>query len=70
MGLLDASGSTLGRGEIGIEVKGDYFFMVGLADVTTGKNDVSGNIELLDDDYHYDGDVYVDGHYDSSKGAD
>ncbi len=35
--------------------------MVGLADVTTGKNDVSGNIELLDDDYHYDGDVYVDG---------
>ncbi|MEK9877476.1 MAG: hypothetical protein VW684_12525, partial [Betaproteobacteria bacterium] len=59
--LLDANGASLGRGEIGVEVKGDYFFMVGLADVTTGKNDVSGNIELLADDYHYDGDVYVDG---------
>ncbi|MDA0958229.1 MAG: OmpA family protein [Proteobacteria bacterium] len=59
--LLDAAGDNLGQGEIAIEVNGDYFFMVGLADITTGKNDVSGNIELLDDDYHYDGDVYIDG---------
>ena len=58
---MDASNRIVGRGEIAVEVKGDYFFMVGLADVTTGKNELSGNIELLDSDYHYDGDVFVDG---------
>ena len=59
--LVGADNELQGRGHIPVEIEGDYFFMVGLADLTTGSNDISGNIELLSDDYHYDGDVYVDG---------
>ena len=59
--VLDPSDAVLGRYELPVTVEGDYFFMVGLADFTTGKHDVSGNIELLNQDAHYDGDVYVDG---------
>ncbi|MBT6243925.1 MAG: DUF11 domain-containing protein, partial [Gammaproteobacteria bacterium] len=59
--VVDASGSVLGRGSLPVTVEGEYFFMVGLADFTTGKHDLIGNLELLGDDEHYDGDVYVDG---------
>ncbi|MGB1343287.1 MAG: DUF7507 domain-containing protein [Pseudomonadales bacterium] len=59
--VLDTAGAVLGRGELPVTVEGDYFFMVGLADFTTGQHDVSGNIELLSQDAHYDGDLYVDG---------
>ena len=59
--LVDGDDVVLGRGQLPVTVDGDYFFMVGLADLTTGKNDVSGNIELLSQDAHYDGDIYVDG---------
>ena len=59
--VLDTADAVLGRGVLPITVEGDYFFMVGLADLTTGKNDVSGSIELLSQDTQYDGDVFVDG---------
>ena len=40
----------------------NYFFMVGLADVTAGANDVGGSIEPLSvDAERYGGDLFVDG---------
>ncbi|MBN2566272.1 MAG: DUF11 domain-containing protein, partial [Candidatus Eisenbacteria bacterium] len=39
----------------------DYFFMVGMANVTVGQNDVSGSTDLLADDYHYNDDMFTDG---------
>ena len=59
--------STTGlRGEtaqqlLPITVSGDYFFMVGIADVTVGQNRMSGNIEPLAADDHFDEEVFVDG---------
>jgi len=43
-------------------VDSNYFFMVGLADLTVGENDVSGSLEPLSvDEGRYDGDIFVDG---------
>jgi hypothetical protein len=42
-------------------VAGEYFFMVGLAEFTTGKNNVSGSVELLQNDSSLDENVFVDG---------
>lgn len=45
-----------------ISVDSNYFFMVGMADVTAGANDVSGSIEpLAVDAERYGGDIFVDG---------
>lgn len=45
-----------------VDLDTDYFFMVGLADVTVGENEVSGSIEpLAVDPHHYGGDIFVDG---------
>ena len=45
-----------------IDVDNDYFFMVALADLSAGKNTVSGSIETLAaDEQHYGGDIFVDG---------
>lgn len=50
------------RKKLNIDLDSDYFFMVGLADVTAGKNKVSGSIEpLAVDKHHYGGDIFVDG---------
>jgi len=45
------------------KVDGRYFFATALADVTVGKNIVTGNIETLevDDSSYYGGDMFVDG---------
>jgi len=44
------------------KVDSSYFFMVGLADLTVGENDVSGSLEPLSvDEGRYDGDIFVDG---------
>jgi len=43
------------------EVPESRFFMVGIADLTLGHNQVSGNVEPLAPDDHMDGDVYADG---------
>ena len=53
---------TLLEKELSIDLNNDYFFMVGLADLTVGENNVSGSIEpLAVDDQHYSGDIFVDG---------
>jgi hypothetical protein len=44
-----------------IEVPDKYNFIVGIADVKSGKYDVSGNDEILSKDYHYDESFYTDG---------
>lgn len=55
------SGEEVDR-KLTVEVKPDYFFIVGLADLTVGENTVSGSIEpLAVDDQHYGGDLFVDG---------
>jgi len=47
---------------ISTKVDTNYFFLVGLADLTIGENDVSGNIEpLVANEPQFDGDLFVDG---------
>jgi len=44
------------------ELKGEYMFMVGLADVTAGKNRLRGFSSLdVEDRERFDGDIFVDG---------
>ncbi|MGF1645220.1 MAG: SdrD B-like domain-containing protein, partial [Thiotrichales bacterium] len=47
--------------KLGVDVTGKYFFLVGIANLTVGQNDVSGNIAPLNGDDHFDEDVFVDG---------
>ena len=47
--------------ELDIDVTGKYMFMVGLANLTVGENSLSGSIEPLGDDDHFDEDIWVDG---------
>jgi len=47
--------------ELSIDVTGKHFFMVGLANITVGENDLSGSVEVLGEDDHFDEDVWVDG---------
>ena len=50
------------RKRVEADVNGRYLFMVGLADVTIGEGNVSGNLETLSDgDKYLDGDIFVDG---------
>ena len=44
-----------------VNVSGKYMFMVGIANLTVGDNNVSGSVEALGDDDHFDEEVYVDG---------
>jgi hypothetical protein len=62
LGIQSASGKE-DKASIPVNVKGDYFFMVGLADVTVGKNTVTGTsgIEQLSSDHRYQDKVYTDG---------
>ncbi len=47
---------------LGVNLKGKYMFMVGLADITAGEGKVTGNLETLSDgDRYLDGDIFVDG---------
>ena len=59
--VFDENHAWIGTQDLPISVAGDYFFMVGLVEFTAGKQTVEGNIELLQNDYHHDGSVYVDG---------
>lgn len=58
--LIDGQGQRWPR-EVKVDVRGDHFFMVGIADLTVGKNNVSGNVEPLAADDHYDESLYADG---------
>ncbi len=45
-----------------VKLNGQYLFMVGLADITAGENDVSGNLETLSDgDDTLEGDIFING---------
>jgi hypothetical protein len=44
-----------------VDVERDYLFLVGMANLTVGQNDVNGAIEPLSADDHFDGDVFSDG---------
>ena len=46
---------------IPVQVEGAYRFVVGLANVTVGQNDLKGNLEPLSGDDHFDETVFVDG---------
>ena len=44
------------------EIDSNYFFLVGLADLTVGETNVSGSVEPLSvDEGRFDGDIFVDG---------
>ncbi len=59
--VQDAEDQVLEK-QLAIDLDADYFFMVALADVTVGKNSVSGSLEpLAADPHHYGGDIFVDG---------
>ena len=47
--------------DLSVDVTGKHFFMVGLANITIGENDLSGSVEALGEDDHFDDDVWVDG---------
>jgi uncharacterized repeat protein (TIGR01451 family) len=47
--------------ELDVDVTGKYMFIVGLANLTVGENSLSGSVEPLGDDDHFDEDVWVDG---------
>jgi len=46
---------------LNVNVTGKYMFMVGIANLTVGQNNLSGSVEALGDDDHFDDDVFVDG---------
>lgn len=58
--LTDAAGLRYPR-TIPVRVDGNYQFVVGLASLTVGKNNVAGNLEPLSVDDHFDRSVFVDG---------
>lgn len=48
--------------QLNIDLDSNYFFMVAMADLTVGENNVTGSLEpLAVDDHHYGGDIFVDG---------
>jgi len=51
------------RREMSVKLDDEYLFLVALADITAGKNKVSGSIDKLevDDQAHYGGDIFIDG---------
>ncbi|MDH3900078.1 MAG: OmpA family protein, partial [Gammaproteobacteria bacterium] len=58
--ITDAAGGTWQR-PFSVPVSGEYLFMVGLADVTVGQNNVSGSVKPLEADDHFNENVFVDG---------
>ncbi len=46
---------------VSIDVKDNHLFLVALADVNVGQYHVSGNIQPLSSDDHYNEDIFVDG---------
>lgn len=59
--VTDRTGKTATK-PLSITVDDHYFFMLGLADLTVGKNKVHGSIEQLAvDEEHFGGDLFVDG---------
>ena len=61
VGVVDSADQSYSK-HLDVELKGKYLFMVGIADVTIGEGEVTGNLESLSDgDEYLDGDIFVDG---------
>ena len=58
--VSDGLDETIDR-NLSVDVSGKHFFMVGLANLTVGENSLSGSVEPLGEDDHFDEDVWVDG---------
>ena len=58
--VTDGKGIDFER-KLDVDVTGKYMFLVGLANLTVGENSLSGSVEPLGDDDHFDEDVWVDG---------
>ncbi|MGH1538648.1 MAG: OmpA family protein, partial [Gammaproteobacteria bacterium] len=58
--VRDDTAETVDR-NLNVDVTGKHFFMVGLANLTVGENDLSGSVEALGEDDHFDEDVWIDG---------
>ena len=58
--VLKADGRVLQR-PLSLDVTADQWFMVGLASLTVGEHDISGAVEPLAGDDHYDGSTFTDG---------
>ncbi len=58
--VSDGTEQTTNR-KLNVDVSGKHFFMVGLANLTVGENSLSGSVEPLGEDDHFDEDVWVDG---------
>jgi len=54
---------SIAKKTLSVKLDDEYLFLVALADVTVGKNTVSGSVDKLEiaDDAHYGGDIFVDG---------
>ncbi len=58
--IIDRRGAIWKR-ELSLDVTENYFFMVGIADLTVGENNISGSVEPVSVDDHFDEEVFVDG---------
>ncbi len=58
--VSDGIDETMDR-DLSVDVTGEHFFMVGLANLTVGENNLSGSVEALGEDDHFDEDVWIDG---------
>ena len=58
--VKDQNGAESVR-ELPVRVRGQYLFMVGMANVTIGQNSLQGSMDALGDDEHFDEDIWVDG---------
>ena len=58
---LDTNKGDVVDRELNVDVSGKYMFMVGLANLTASEQSVSGNVEALGDDDHFDKEVTLDG---------
>ncbi len=47
--------------DLSLDVKTNHIFLVGIADFTAGKYNVSGNIKPLEADDHYNENIFIDG---------
>lgn len=61
--LWGSNDEGIGEAVLDANIEKEYFFMVALADITVGQNGVSGAVDLVEDDSHFDETVYVDGRF-------
>ncbi len=58
LSYVDDTGASWQR-NIAVDVKGDYLFMIGLANLTIGGNDASGFLQDVNEDDQFDDDSFV-----------